>query len=58
MILDIYIDVGKYPTNNNDVNLSYFKFLKEIYGDVIQTSSLEGPHSYTPSIAYGAGAKF
>ena len=51
--------MGKYPTNNNDVNLSYFKFLKEVHGDVIQGfSSHEGPNSYnTPSIAYGAGVR-
>ncbi len=51
--------VGKYPTNMEDVNLSYFKFLNERYGNIIQGfSSHESPDIYsTPSIAYGAGVR-
>ena len=51
--------VGNYPTKNEDINLDYFKFLRNRYGEIISGfSSHEGPKSYyTPGIAFGAGAK-
>ena len=51
--------VGKYPTKYNELNLSFFKYLKDRYGEVIQGfSSHEEPNSYiTPILAYGTGVR-
>ena len=51
--------VGKYPTKKTDVNLSYFKFLKERYGSIVQGfSSHEEPNNHlTPIMAFGIGVQ-
>jgi N-acetylneuraminate synthase len=51
--------VAKYPTEKENLNLSYFKYLKDIYGDKIcGFSTHENPdEKMTGAVAYTLGAK-
>jgi len=51
--------VAKYPTQPNDLNLAYFKFLKEQFGDkILGFSSHENPSEIlSGSLAYAMGAR-
>ena len=51
--------VAKYPTDQKDLNLVYFKYLKDIYGKKIcGFSTHESPHeTMTGAIAYTLGAR-
>ncbi len=51
--------VAKYPTEKENLNLSYFKYLREIYGEkVCGFSTHENPdEKMTGAIAYTMGAK-
>ena len=51
--------VAKYPTNPENLNLSYFSYLRNIYGELISGfSSHESPEELlSGSIAYAAGAR-
>lgn len=51
--------VAKYPTKPENLNLSYFLYLREIYGDLISgISSHEHPDEpLSGAIAYAAGAR-
>ncbi len=51
--------VGIYPTNTENINLSYFDKLKKTYGDqILGFSSHENPFNYkTPLVAYGSGVR-
>ena len=51
--------VANYPTDKNNLNLSYFKYLREIYGEKIcGFSSHENPgENMTGAIAYTLGAR-
>ena len=51
--------VAKYPTNPENLNLSYFSYLRELYGDkILGFSTHENPNEIlSASIAYSMGAK-
>ncbi len=51
--------VAKYPSANEDLNLSYFSKLKKTYGDCVKGLSLHetAESEITPIIAYGAGVR-
>jgi sialic acid synthase SpsE/D-lyxose ketol-isomerase len=51
--------VGMYPTNSANINLSYFSYLRNIYGDkIIGLSTHEEPNEYlSGGMAYAMGAK-
>ena len=51
--------VAKYPSFSNEINLSYFRYLKKKYGDKIRGfSTHEDPNiKISPAIAYGAGVR-
>ena len=51
--------VGRYPSNYEDQNFEYFKYLKNLFGDCIKGySSHETSDSFlSGAIAYGAGAR-
>lgn len=51
--------VAKYPSSEEDLNLSYFSKLKKIYGDCVKGLSLheDAESEITPIIAYGAGVR-
>ncbi len=51
--------VAKYPSSDEDLNLSYFSKLKKIYGDCVKGLSLHesADSEITPIIAYGTGVR-
>ena len=51
--------VAKYPSQANELNLSYFSHLRKKYGEkIIGFSTHEDPKiKISPSVAYGAGAR-
>jgi sialic acid synthase SpsE len=51
--------VAKYPSDLNDLNLSFFKYLRKKYGSrIIGFSTHEDPNiKITPAVAFGAGAR-
>ena len=57
--INFFYCVGIYPTNNNDLNLSYFKYLQEKYGDKIVGFSTHetADERHSNSVAIGLGVK-
>jgi N-acetylneuraminate synthase len=51
--------VAKYPSHSNELNLSFFNYLKKKYGEkIIGFSSHEDPEiNISPAVAYGAGVR-
>ena len=51
--------VAKYPSFSNELNLSFFNYLKKKYGEkIIGFSSHEDPEiNISPAVAYGAGVR-
>ena len=51
--------VAKYPSSSNELNLSFFNYLKKKYGErIIGFSSHEDPEiKISPAVAHGVGVK-
>ena len=51
--------VAKYPSSSNELNLSFFNYLKKKYGErIIGFSTHEDPEiEISPAVAFGAGVK-